>query len=77
MIPWYLGNSFDLSFPRMIIPLAAWSIVWTGLVLWYAARRGEKSWFIFFLLVHTAGIVELLYLIFVAKVFVSAKARRK
>ena len=77
-MPWYLGNSFGVRHmwgpgwflvPGFIIPLALWSLVWTGLSLWHAARRSEKWWFIFFLLVHTAGIVELLYLVFVAKIF--------
>ncbi len=58
-----------------LVPLAAWSIVWTGFALWYAARRGEKWWFILFLFVHTAGILELIYLFFIAHAF--AKSARK
>ncbi|OGG11829.1 hypothetical protein A2Z00_03825 [Candidatus Gottesmanbacteria bacterium RBG_13_45_10] len=54
-------------FGWLLFPLMMWSMVWTGLALWHAARREEKGWFIFFLLVHTAGIVELIYLFFVAK----------
>lgn len=83
-MPWYLGNSRSSGFQglwstNMIIPLMVWSAVWTGLALWHAARRGEKWWFIFFLLVHTAGIAEILYLAFVVKVFgksVHTKAKR-
>lgn len=75
-MPWYLGNgrSFDLG-PMQgfgIGFVAVWSMVWTGFALWYAARRQEKGWFIFFLLVHTAGIIEFIYLMFVAKAFSSA-----
>lgn len=78
MTPWYLGNSrFDgtqwWGLPGFIVPLALWSVIWTGLALWHAARREEKGWFIFFLLVHTAGVIEILYLLFVGKVFASAK----
>lgn len=73
MTPWFLGNSSGSSgwwgSPEFIIPLAVWSGIWTGLSLWHAARRDQKGWFIFFLLVHTAGIIELIYLIFVAKAF--------
>lgn len=50
-------------------PLALWSLVWTGLALWHAGKRGEKWWFILFLLVHTAGILEIIYLVFIAKAF--------
>jgi len=76
-MPWYLGNSRPFGYSMMgawgigtwIIPIAIWSVIWTGLALWHAAQRKEKWWFIFFLLVHTLGIVEILYLVFVAKVF--------
>ncbi len=83
MMPWYLGNSrvemgnwWGAGFGI----LAAWSMVWTGLSLWHAAKRGEKGWFIFFLLVHTAGIMEFVYLMFVAKAFgapAKSSSRRK
>lgn len=72
-MPWYLGNGrqFLGGFGTTIIGLAVWSVVWTGLVLWHAAKRQDKGWFIFFLLVHTAGIAEILYLAFVVKIFSS------
>lgn len=74
-MPWYLGNSrpftyqwmSDYSVGMWIIPLAVWSVLWTGLALWHAAQRKEKGWFVFFLLVHTAGLAEILYLVFVAR----------
>lgn len=71
--PWYLGNGnlFVHGWGSTILGLALWSVVWTGLALWHAARRHDKGWFIFFLFVHTAGIVEILYLAFVVKVFTS------
>ena len=83
-LPWYLGNSrafmqnggdsWMWGLSVLFVPLAIWSLVWTGLALWYAAKREEKGWFIFFLLVHTAGIVELLYLIFVVHAFAQKKS---
>jgi hypothetical protein len=78
-MPWYLGNSnqFRLWTPGFFIPLVVWSAVWTGFALWNSARRQEKWWFIFFLLVHTAGIIEILYLIFVAKIFFVPTAGKK
>lgn len=55
--------------------LAVWSMVWSGLSLWHAARRGESGWFIFFLLVHTAGLIEIIYVVFIAKAFRSTAKR--
>ena len=45
-----------------LILLMAWSLLWKGLALWRAAKRGEMIWFIVFLIVNTAGILELIYL---------------
>lgn len=85
-MPWYLGNSGGYRYmfegrsfgmPLFVVPLVIWSAVWTGLALWHAARRNEKGWFVFFLLVHTMGIVEIVYLVFVVKAFATAKTATK
>lgn len=68
--PWGMGWSF-------IFPLAIWSVFWTGLAMWHAARRSEKWWFIIFLVVHTAGILEILYLLFVVRILDKKSSRRK
>lgn len=39
-----------------------WSLVWKGMALWSAARRGEKIWFVVLLIVNTLGILDILYL---------------
>jgi len=51
-----------LVFLPLFILLLVWSIVWKGLALWRAARRGEDYWFVAFLIVNTLGILEILYL---------------
>jgi len=47
--------------------LLLWVIAWKGYALWLAARRGEKWWFIALLIINTAGILEIIYIFFVAK----------
>ncbi len=42
--------------------LLIWSLIWKGLALWKAARRGEWVWFVVLLLVNTLGILEILYI---------------
>jgi hypothetical protein len=44
-----------------------WSIVWKGLALWHAARRGQYWWFAILCVVNAFGILEIIYLFFVAK----------
>jgi methionyl-tRNA synthetase len=47
--------------------IAAVIITLKGYALWTAAKRDEKWWFIILLVVNTVGILELIYLYFVAK----------
>ncbi len=44
-----------------------WIIVWKGLALWHAAQREQKWWFMALLVINTAGLLEIVYLIFFAK----------
>jgi hypothetical protein len=38
-----------------------------GYALWYAAKRDEKWWFVIMLIINTAGILELVYIVFFVK----------
>lgn len=71
MRSWYgWENMMDWSNPWIgtgIGIFAVWSAIWTGLALWNAAKNDEKYWFIAFLFIHTAGILEMLYLFVFAK----------
>ncbi len=44
-----------------------------GYSLWTAAKRNEKWWFIALLLINTCGILELVYMIWFAKVWFQPK----
>ncbi|HEY4501532.1 MAG TPA: DUF5652 family protein [Candidatus Paceibacterota bacterium] len=70
------GNEWFLPFwLGALLPLAllfvVWSVFWKGLALWHAARRGQYWWFLILLVVNTAGILEIIYLFFVAKLKLS------
>lgn len=53
--------------PPIIIILAIWSLIWKGLALWRSARAGHQGWFVVFLLFHTLGLLEIIYIVFVNK----------
>jgi hypothetical protein len=53
--------------PILFLLLALWSLFWAGLGLWHAAKRGHVLWFFIFLVIHTFGILEMIYLIGVLK----------
>ncbi|MCX6702047.1 MAG: DUF5652 family protein [Candidatus Zambryskibacteria bacterium] len=53
--------------PWVLAILLVWSLIWKGLALWKAARLSNKWWFIIFLLVNTLGLLEIIYIYFIAK----------
>lgn len=62
---WVLGMSL-LGGVFILVILV--SLALKGIALWHAAKRDEKWWFVALLLINTLGILELVYLIFFAKV---------
>lgn len=46
-----------------ILALGVWSLIWKGLALWRAAKNEHKWWFFFMLIIHSLGILEIVYLI--------------
>ena len=59
--------SIVASFGLLILLFVLWSVVWKGLALWHAARKGQTGWFMIFLVVNTVGILEIIYLFMVLK----------
>ncbi len=55
------------SFSLLFLVLLAWSLVWKGVALWKSAQNSQKNWFIFFLIVNTFGILEIIYIFHFAK----------
>jgi len=58
-----LGGSFGLVFLLMMV----WAVFWKGLALWHSAGRKQGWWFVIFLVVNTAGILEIVYLFGILK----------
>lgn len=53
--------------PAIIILLAVWTLAWKGFALWRSAELRQKYWFIALLIVNTLGILEIIYIFFVAR----------
>ena len=57
-------NTLPPYFFFYIIPLILWEGVWKGIALWKSARQGQLLWFIAILVVNSAGILPILYIVF-------------
>lgn len=66
-----MGPGIGTTMPGFVQALwpyiVAWSIFWAALALWHAAQRGHKWWFLIFIVVHTLGILEIVYLFGIIK----------
>ncbi len=56
------------DFPTwLMVLILLWSIPWKGVALWKAARLSHKKWFILLLIVNTIGILDIVYIRFIAR----------
>ena len=51
----------------IIIALIIWSLIWKYIALWKSGRNNQLVWFIILAIVNTAGILDIIYLIFFRK----------
>lgn len=58
---------FVMAHPLLSAFILIWVISWKGVALWQAARLSHTWWFIVILVVNTVGILEIIYIFFVAR----------
>ncbi len=69
--------SHELGIPIWLLMIAiVWSLFWKAIALWRSARRNHVVWFVVFVLVHTLGILEILYLFLFSKINLNEKIGR-
>ena len=71
--PFHLAASagmFGLTLPMLtalFVVITLWALAWKAFALWHAARNRQKIWFVVLLFVHTAGLLEIAYLLWFKK----------
>lgn len=58
---------FFIQHPYIVIILVVWSLIWKGIALWRAAQLSQRGWFILILIVNALGLLEIIYLLFIAR----------
>lgn len=56
-------ESISPKFIPLIIAIALWEVVWKAFALWSSAQRKEKVWFVLLLIINSAGILPIVYLL--------------
>ena len=69
MNQWYGQSSFPFNsnLTVVIVIVALWTLFWKGCALWMAAKNHKKGWFLALLIFNTVGVLEIIYIFFVAK----------
>ena len=51
----------------IIILITVWTLFWKGYAVWTAVKNNHKGWFVAVLVLNTCGILEIIYLFWIAK----------
>ncbi len=51
----------------LIAVIMVWSLLWKCYAVWHAVKRGDKRWFVALVLFNTFGILDIIYIFYVAK----------
>jgi methionyl-tRNA synthetase len=65
MNPFYVYGSGSAFIAVLVI--AIWSIIWKLYAVWMAARHNHKKWFVALIILNTLGILEIIYVFYIAK----------
>ena len=57
------------SLPLWVYPVMIWTLIWKGIGLWRSGRNNQLPWFIAMLILNTAGILPIVYLVWFQRKF--------
>lgn len=66
-------NQYNMLFANsgmgwaFLLPILIWSLFWKGCALWTASKNNQKGWFFAILVLNTVGILEIIYIFYIAK----------
>ncbi|MFH0887470.1 MAG: DUF5652 family protein [bacterium] len=55
--------SLDNPWNVFIAMVVIWSVIWKGIALWKAAKNDQLAWYVALLIINTAGILEIFYIV--------------
>ncbi len=47
-----------------LVAIQLWELPWKGIALWKAARNKHMGWFVALMLVHLAGLIDIVYIFY-------------
>lgn len=59
--------SWNTEINILTVVIIFWSLAWKCYSAWLAANRREKKWFVALVVFNTVGILDMIYVFFIAK----------
>jgi hypothetical protein len=50
-----------------LLLIYVWATAWKAWALWIAVKKDQKVWFLVFIILSTAGILEIFYIFYLSK----------
>jgi len=50
-----------------VLLILIWTVFWKGYALWTAVKKNHRKWFIALVIINTFGILDIIYLFWIAK----------
>lgn len=58
-----MDYSLSAGWTIVLVTAAAWELTWKGAALWRAAQKNQPAWFIALLVINSAGILPMIYIL--------------
>jgi len=72
----YANQGLAVGTVLLIMLIGVWSVIWKGIALWKCGRKNQLVWFIFILILNTAGVLPIIYLLFFQKKTKKSKTKK-
>lgn len=56
--------TLEASLLVWLIPIAIWDMIWKGIALWKSSKNNQLIWFVVLIILNTAGILPIIYILF-------------
>ena len=57
-------NQLTTGLTTLIVAISIWEVIWKGIGMWKCGRHNQLAWFVCILIFNTAGILPIVYLLF-------------
>lgn len=62
-----LSPDAGLLLVSWLLPMVIWEVIWKGIGMWKAGQNKQLRWFVAILIINTAGLLPIIYIVWFQK----------